>query len=262
MDGTSDPVAAGMPLRRGPLELRAEGRVWQATPDRVWRIGRALDSEVRTQNPRFSRHHATLTPTPDGWVLVNHSPAGMFVNGYRLDRLAVREPVTLWLGPVSGGMMIQLLHPPPQSGDAREPSAVHHIDRPAIRIGRAPGNDVVLADLLVSRHHAELRRSGALWELVDLGSANGTYVNGARIARTALHPTDLVVIGHQRLHLVGDRLEEYVDTGDVSFAASGLTVATDTGRVLLDNVSFALPQRSFLAVVGPTGAGKSTLLAR
>ena len=256
MGGTVEPAAAGR-----QLELRVEGRVWHATPDRPWRIGRALDVDVRTQNPSISRHHATLTATPAGWVLINHSPAGMFVDGQPLEQLVVKGPVTVWLGPVPNGVMVQLTpSAPPQPGDAREPSAVHNIDRPAVRIGRALDNDVVLGDLLVSRHHAELRRSGEQWELVDLGSANGTYVNGVRIARAALGPTDLVVIGHQRLHMAGDRLEEYIDAGDVSFEASGLTVATEKGRVLLDNVSFALPQRSFLAVVGPTGAGKSTLL--
>jgi ABC-type multidrug transport system ATPase subunit/pSer/pThr/pTyr-binding forkhead associated (FHA) protein len=260
MNGTGEPVVAGRPQENGQLELRAEGRVWHATPDRPWRIGRALDVDVRTQNPRVSRHHATLTATPDGWVLVNHSPAGMIVDGQPLKQLTVKGPVTVWLGPVSDGVMIQLTPSALPNASVREPSAVHNIDRPAVRIGRAPDNDVVMADLLVSRHHAELRRSGDRWVLVDLGSANGTYVNGARITRAALGPTDIVVIGHQRLHLAGDRLEEYIDTGDVSFEATGLTVATGKGRVLLDNVGFALPQRSFLAVVGPTGAGKSTLL--
>jgi len=156
MGGTDEPVAAG-----SQLELRAEGRAWHATPDRPWRIGRALDVDVRTQNPAISRHHATLTATPDGWVLVNHSPAGMFIDGHPLQQLVVTGPVTVWLGPVPSGMMVQLTPSAlPQPGEAREPSAVHNIDRPAVRIGRALDNDVVLGDLLVSRHHAELRRSG------------------------------------------------------------------------------------------------------
>ena len=52
----------------------------------------------------------------------------------------------------------------------------------ALRIGRAPDNDVVLSDLKVSRHHAEVRRSPTgRYEIVDLGSHNGTYVNGQRV---------------------------------------------------------------------------------
>nr|WP_308494923.1 ATP-binding cassette domain-containing protein [Mycobacterium kansasii] len=147
---------------------------------------------------------------------------------------------------------------------ARPPTAVHAIDQLVVTIGRGPDNDVVLNDLLVSRRHAMLRRSGSQWELVDNNSANGTYVNGTRISRALLGPSDIVGIGHQLLHLSGDRLVEYVDTGDISYEAANLRVVTNKGskksKVLLADVSFALPQRSLLAVVGPSGAGKSTLL--
>ncbi|WP_044507442.1 ATP-binding cassette domain-containing protein, partial [Mycobacterium simiae] len=98
------------------------------------------------------------------------------------------------------------------------------------------------------------------WELVDNHSANGTYVNGNRIVRAIIGPNDIVGIGHQLLHLSGDQLVEYVDTGDISYEASNLRVVTSKGKTLLSDVSFALPQRCFMAVVGPSGAGKSTLL--
>src|SRR6185312_16995503 len=129
-----------------------------------------------------------------------------------------------------------------------------------VTIGRAPDNNVVLDDLLVSRSHALLRRTGNQWELVDNNSANGTYVNGNRIDRAVIGPDDIVGIGHQLLHLAGSGLVEYVDTGDVSYEASHLRVVTGDGKVLLSDVSFALPERCFMAVVGPSGAGKSTLL--
>ncbi|EUA86310.1 ABC transporter family protein [Mycobacterium ulcerans str. Harvey] len=143
---------------------------------------------------------------------------------------------------------------------ARAPTTVHAIDQLVVTIGRGADNNVVLNDLLVSRRHAVLRRSGDQWELVDNHSANGTYVNGNRITRALIGPNDIVGIGHQLMHLSGDRLVEYVDTGDVSYEASNLRVVTKKGRVLLSDVSFVLPQRSLLAVVGPSGAGKSTLL--
>ena len=60
-----------------------------------------------------------------------------------------------------------------------------------IRIGRVPDNDLVLPDLNVSRHHAELRRHpDGRFELADLGSHCGTFVNGQRITRAVLteHP--------------------------------------------------------------------------
>jgi len=274
MEETTNIVTTSPPR----LELRAAGRTWQATADRAWTIGRANEVDVHLDNPRVSRDHALLQPTPAGWILVNHSSNGMFVNGQRVDRVTVRQPITVVLGSPSSGQALELYPvaaPPPAGPDrtapieqpqrgqttvARPPSAVHAIDQLVVTIGRAPENTVVLNDLLVSRRHAVLRRTGNQWELVDNGSANGTYVNGNRITRAFIGPDDIVGIGHQLLHLAGDRLVEYVDTGDISYEASNLRVVTDKGKVLLADVSFVLPQRSFMAVVGPSGAGKSTLL--
>jgi FHA domain/DUF1707 SHOCT-like domain len=52
--------------------------------------------------------------------------------------------------------------------------------RTVFSIGRSPDCDLALTDITVSWHHAELRRSGDDWVLVDLGSTNGTRVNGWR----------------------------------------------------------------------------------
>lgn len=67
-------------------------------------------------------------------------------------------------------------------------------------IGRGTDNDIQLSDVLVSRHHARIHAlpDGGL-ELVDLGSTNGTSVNGRAIRRVVLSEGALVVIGHTRL---------------------------------------------------------------
>lgn len=130
-----------------------------------------------------------------------------------------------------------------------------------LTIGRLPDNDVVLDDLLVSRRHAALvRRADSTWELVDLGSDNGTFVNGTRTQRAVVSAADLIGIGRAVLRLQGDRLVTVVDSGNVSFSAHGLSVEVAGGKKLLNDVSFSLPGRCLLAVVGPSGAGKSTLL--
>jgi len=138
-------------------------------------------------------------------------------------------------------------------------SAVHQAAR-LVRIGRAPENEIVLDDLLVSRHHAELHGLPAGgYELVDLGSHNGTFVNGRRIQKTHLQELDVVSVGHCVFRLVGHALEEYVDTGKVSFEAVGLTVEVD-GSTLVEDVSLSLRECALVGVVGPSGSGKSTLL--
>jgi hypothetical protein len=79
-----------------------------------------------------------------------------------------------------------------------------------IRIGRQPDNDIALTgNLEVSRHHAELRRHpDGSYELIDLGSHGGTFVNGERITRTLLTEQDTIGIGHATFRLSGGELRQ------------------------------------------------------
>ncbi|HET9382213.1 MAG TPA: FHA domain-containing protein, partial [Streptomyces sp.] len=153
---------------------------------------------------------------------------------------------------------------PPAHGD-RSPTTFHQFALGRVmRIGRALENDLVVSDLQVSRNHAEFHATpdGRL-EIRDLGSHNGTYVNGQPIAKGGtqlLGPADIVGVGHSTFRIVGDRLEEFVDTGEVSFSARHLTVTVDGGKQILKDVSFGVPEKSLIAVIGPSGSGKSTLL--
>ncbi len=69
------------------------------------------------------------------------------------------------------------------------------VPQQGLRIGRAPENDIVLADPNISRRHAELRRGDDGWQIVDLGSTNGIKVNGRRVDSQALRPGDQITIG-------------------------------------------------------------------
>src|SRR5260370_30452233 len=72
--------------------------------------------------------------------------------------------------------------------------------RPVIHIGRMEGNDIVLDDPLVSRHHAVIRWSPNGYELEDLGAANGTRVQGHRIhTRVVLAPGQTIRVGNTDL---------------------------------------------------------------
>lgn len=153
---------------------------------------------------------------------------------------------------------------PPVYGD-RSPTTFHQLSLGRVmRIGRSLENELVVSDLQVSRLHAEFHASpDGRFEIHDLGSHNGTYVNGQPIPKggtTLLGPNDIVGVGHSTFRLVGDRLEEFVDTGDVSFSARHLTVTVEGGKQILKDVSFGVPEKSLIAVIGPSGSGKSTLL--
>ncbi|MEU1124208.1 FHA domain-containing protein [Streptomyces sp. NPDC005899] len=153
---------------------------------------------------------------------------------------------------------------PPVHGD-RSPTTFYRLDLGRVmRIGRALENELVVSDLQVSRLHAEFRATpDGRFEIRDLGSHNGTYVNGQPLSKSGsalIGPNDIVGVGHSTFRLVGDRLEEFVDTGEVSFSARHLTVTVDGGKDILKDVSFGVPEKSLIAVIGPSGSGKSTLL--
>lgn len=63
-------------------------------------------------------------------------------------------------------------------------------------IGSVAGNTVVLADPAVSRKHAGIRKIDANYELADLGSTNGVYVNGHKVPKKTLEPGDIIRVGN------------------------------------------------------------------
>jgi hypothetical protein len=66
---------------------------------------------------------------------------------------------------------------------------------PLISIGRASDNDLILDDPMVSRHHCQLKLQHGAYSFADLGSRNGSEVNGQPVSEIALGPGDVIRIG-------------------------------------------------------------------
>src|SRR5208282_5932909 len=83
------------------------------------------------------------------------------------------------------------------------PPREYPLDKPAVAICSHPSNDVVLDDTTVSRRHATITRKPGGFELADLGSTNGTYVNGGRVRKPiALKGGDEIKFGSVRMAFV------------------------------------------------------------
>ncbi len=247
-------------------------------PQGRYTVGRDPSADIVVDHQLISRQHALLRVESGAWVFEDTgSRNGCFRDGERVTTFAITGPTELRLGDPGVGPSLTLRPAPPRrleppvpvrsgsasmlTGDLGKVSAVHVADKPAVTVGRAPDNDVVVDDLVVSRHHAELRRDRqGRYEIVDLRSHNGTFVNGSRVDRVTVAENDLISIGHHMFVLVGGTLEESIDAGAVKFDADGLCVDLPNGRRILDQASFSLGERSLMAVVGPSGSGKSTLL--
>ncbi|MFF4899643.1 FHA domain-containing protein [Streptomyces sp. NPDC001068] len=246
------------------------------SPGRDYHVGRDPYSDIVIDDSRVSWHHAVLRPADGHWTLQDEqSTNGTYADGRRIREGEVGPGTVIRFGsPADGPTAVLVGRAPPapdrpsavsmpsHTGTFRQPSSVRRLQARTVRIGRAADNDVVVDDLIVSRHHAELRaHPDGSYEIVDLDSHNGTYLNGRAVVRAPVGPRDVVGIGHSAFCLVDGRLQEYVDTGEISLDVQDLTVAVDRGRrILLDHVSFPVGEKCLLAVVGPSGAGKSTLL--
>jgi len=73
------------------------------------------------------------------------------------------------------------------------------LDQDTTSAGRHPDSDIFLDDVTVSRRHAEFRREGGEFVVIDVGSLNGTYVNREPVDQAVLAGGDEVQIGKFRL---------------------------------------------------------------
>ncbi|TMG20738.1 MAG: FHA domain-containing protein [Chloroflexi bacterium] len=76
----------------------------------------------------------------------------------------------------------------------------HRAGDHAVRMGRSPDNDIILRDPATSGHHARLERRGDQFWVVDLGSTNGTFVNGESIQEKQLNQGDRLTLGQNSVH--------------------------------------------------------------
>ncbi len=78
------------------------------------------------------------------------------------------------------------------------------LDQESTNAGRHPDSDIFLDDVTVSRRHAEFRREGSDFVVIDVGSLNGTYVNREPVDQAVLANSDEVQIGKFRLIFLTD----------------------------------------------------------
>ncbi len=143
---------------------------------------------------------------------------------------------------------------PSRSGAIRQPAGSQ-------TIGRATDNDIVIQDVLASRHHAFLIQTPLGTEIRDAHSVNGTFVNGVRVGSAVLTEDDVVTIGNVDLVFTGDslvrRTEAATRTGGLEVNSVCYTV--DHGKQLLDHISVTARPGTLTAIIGGSGAGKTTL---
>jgi ABC-type multidrug transport system ATPase subunit len=134
-------------------------------------------------------------------------------------------------------------------------------------IGRTKGVEFFLDHPHISRQHARIDVKGGGVSLTDLGSANGTYVNGKRVQKQVwLNRGDRIDVGPFSLQFDGQALVSRSRSNNIELLGRKLrrTVkdrTTGAPLTLLHDINLVIRPREFVCLLGPSGSGKTTLLA-
>ena len=259
--GPQDKISLGHAV---PLLLPPELFAAATSPpagQRSIRMGRASDNDVVLDYPMVSSHHATLHVRGGQLEIEDHqSTNGTSVNvpHQRVQRAVVKEQDVLYLGSLRIPVA-RLLGGSLKLGEATA-STVEFRGK-EMTLGRDPACDHVLDYPMISSRHAKLLHKDGRVLVEDLGSVNGTFVNGQRIAAQAEVKTgDVIGLGSYTFQLTADgQLKKRDYRGNLTIEAQGLTIDVP-GKRLLDNVSLTFYPSEFVGLMGPSGAGKTTLM--
>jgi ABC-type multidrug transport system ATPase subunit/pSer/pThr/pTyr-binding forkhead associated (FHA) protein len=230
-------------------------------PDKGLVVGRdASRCPLTFEHQSVSGVHAEFMPKGDKVLLTDRSTNGTFVNGIRAATSELHDGDYITFGRYSGKSLIFRTGLEPEL-------KVEKIDltKDLVTIGRDPENDVAINHPLVSKKHAQIIKQDGRVYIVDVGSTNGTFVNGIKIRKHPLQELDRIVVGPIELHFSGASLSHTptgtvvrLDVRNVSFQVSD--VVTGKPKLLLDDLSLVVKPRELIGLLGPSGAGKTTLM--
>src|SRR5436190_2456606 len=261
----------GIPMLEVSSNVHAEKHAFPLT-QQVINIGRDPSNDIVINELVVSGFHAQIVREGNQFILVHPHPSrGKTLNGLLYQGRHIqgdeqfRKPlargdifrigdehgtlVTLTYNDGSGAMQ-----------DFAPEVRPIPLGAPVITIGRLPENIVVLSHPQVSGRHARLEQVHGGYRIIDVGSTNHVYVNAQPVTNQVLRPGDEIRIGPYKFTYTGTQLTQQDESKGIRIDALHLQKVGSKHTILINDISIAIPQRTFVALVGGSGAGKSMLM--
>lgn len=239
-------------------------------------IGRSPKANIIIPLDMISSFHAQLVMDNSGvlYIIDQDSTNGTYVNNVKLNAGTPKEinkgdqislgksnTVSVVFNPDDYAAGV----PPPQSGRITDDTKANTNllsklkEKSIIYIGRGEEADLVLDHPTISRVHALIeKKSDSVFFIKDLGSTNGTFLNGKRVtSATMFTDEDVIFIGRFKLTLKAAAKDL---SREIAIRADRIIKVFQNEKVGLHESTFEVSSNKLMAVMGPSGCGKSTLL--
>ncbi len=232
-------------------------------------MGRSRENDIVLNSAKASHVHGELV-IGDGRVLYKDKDSS---NGTYVDILGnkkylhnsgsaveLRDGMVLNIGGVGKEDAVYLLYSLCLPSEGWKKIS---INKKRLTMGRASGNDIVLAHPAISRTHAAIEPADGGYELVNISGRNGTLLNGKLLeGRALLKECDIIqILAFQMIYMQGCIFYKTSSDGiSLTVEHLGKVVGGKKKKELLHDVNLQIESNEFVAIIGGSGAGKTTLM--